>query len=56
MSLIWGPLAWRALPVVLVLVWFLALIGGFSAGGAVHLLLVTGLAVFGYQLLDGRSA
>ena len=56
MSPIWGPLAWRGLPVFLVLVWFLALIGGFSAGGALHLLLVAALAVLGYQLLNGPSA
>jgi hypothetical protein len=51
----WGPLAWRGLPVILVLAWFLVLIGGYSAGGAVHLLLLAALAVFGYQLWDGRS-
>jgi hypothetical protein len=54
-SPIWGPLAWRALPVILVLAWFLPLMGGFSAGGALHLLLVAALAVFAYQLWDGRS-
>jgi hypothetical protein len=55
MSPTWGPIAWRGLPVFLVLVWFLALIGGFSAGGALHLLLVAALAVFGYQLRDGQT-
>jgi len=51
-----AALAWRALPVVLVLAWFLALIGGFSAGGALHLLLVAAAVVFGYQLSKGPSA
>lgn len=56
MNPILAPLAWRALPVVLVMAWFLALIGGFSGGGAVHLLLVAAGVVFGYQLLKGSSA
>ncbi|MGZ6299555.1 MAG: hypothetical protein ACXWMN_03560 [Candidatus Limnocylindria bacterium] len=51
MSSGWGYLAWRSLPVVLVLAWFLLLIGGFSAGGLIHLILLAGIAVFGYQLL-----
>jgi len=46
----WEYLAWRSLPVVLVLAWFLALIGGFSFGGLVHLLLLAAVAVFSYQL------
>jgi hypothetical protein len=51
----WGYLAWRSLPVVLVLGWFLLLIGGFSAGGLIHLILLAGIAVFGYQLLQDPS-
>jgi hypothetical protein len=46
----WGYLAWRSLPVALVLAWFLLLIGGFNLVGLQHLLLVAGAAVFGYQL------
>jgi hypothetical protein len=46
----WSYLAWRSLPVLLALAWFLALIGGFSFGGLLHLLLLAALAVFGYQL------
>jgi len=56
MSPTWGPILWRGLPVILVLAWFLALIGGFSAGGALHLLLVAAAAVFAYQLLDHPAA
>jgi hypothetical protein len=51
----WALLAWRSLPVVLVLAWFLLLIGGFSLGGLLHLLLLAGIAVFGYQLSASRS-
>jgi hypothetical protein len=51
-----APLAWRALPVILVLAWFLALIGGFSLGGLLHLLLVAAAGVFAYQLMSGSSA
>ncbi len=50
MSPAWEHLVWRTLPVLLVLAWFLALIGGFSFGGLVHLLLLAAVAVFGYQL------
>jgi len=39
-----------------VLAWFLLLIGGFSAGGLLHLLLVAAGGVFAYQLVSGRSA
>ena len=55
MSPTWGPILWRGLPVILVLAWFLPLIGGFSAGGAVHLLLVAAGAVFAYQLYERPS-
>ena len=47
----WQHLAWRSLPVVLVLAWFLLLIGGFSAAGLVHLILLAAIAVFAYQLV-----
>jgi hypothetical protein len=52
----WSYLAWRSLPVVLVLAWFLLLIGGFSAGGLIHLILLAGIVVFGYQQRADRSA
>jgi len=52
----WRFLAWRSLPVVLMLAWFLLLIGGFSAGGLLHVVLLAGIAVFGYQLLADRSS
>jgi hypothetical protein len=51
----WEYLAWRSLPVVLVLAWFVLLIGGFGLGGLLHLLLLAGIAVFGFQLLADRS-
>ena len=52
----WQYLAWRSLPVVLVLAWFLLLIGGFGFGGLVHVLLLAAIAVFGYQLRADRSS
>jgi hypothetical protein len=52
----WSYLAWRSLPVVLVLAWFLLLIGGFSVGGLIHLILLAGIVVFGYQQRADRSA
>ena len=55
MSPAWAQLAWRSLPIVLVLVWFLGLIGGFGAGGLLHLLLLAAAAVFGYQLRSDVS-
>ena len=55
MSPAWEYLAWRSLPVVLVLAWFLLLIGGFSLGGLLHVLLVAGIAIFGYQSMADRS-
>ena len=51
----WAGLAWRAVPVVLVLAWLLALIGGFSAGGLVHLLLPGALASFWWVPIRGES-
>lgn len=56
MSPEWRFLAWRSLPVVLMLAWFLLLIGGFSASGLLHVVLLAGIAVFGYQLLADRSS
>jgi len=52
----WQYLAWRSLPVVLVLAWFLLLIGGFGFGGLLHVLLLAAIAVFGYQLRSDRSS
>jgi hypothetical protein len=52
----WQHVAWRALPVVLVLVWFLLLIGGFSFAGLIHLILAAAIAVFGYQVVNDSSA
>ena len=52
----WQYLAWRSLPVLLVLAWFLLLIGGFSIGGLLHVLLLAGIAIFGYQLMADRSS
>ena len=56
MSPAWSYLAWRSLPVVLVLAWFLLLIGGFSLGGLIHLILLAAIAVFGYQVMGANSA
>ena len=56
MSPAWSYLAWRSLPVVLVLAWFLLLIGGFFVGGLIHLILLAGIGVFAYQLMgDGPN-
>ena len=55
MSADWDYLAWRSVPVVLVLGWFLLLIGGFSFGGLVHLPLLAAVIVFGYQLRSDAS-
>jgi hypothetical protein len=46
----WGYLAWRSLPLVLVLAWFLILIGGFNLAGVQHLILLGAVGVFGYQV------
>ena len=51
MSEAWGELGWRALPVALLLIWFVLLIGGISAGGLVHLMLVAALGLAAYQLV-----
>ncbi len=55
MSPAWSHLAWRSLPLLLVLAWFLALIGGFGLGGLLHLLLLAAVAIFGYQLWSDAS-
>lgn len=55
MSEEWSYLAWRSLPVVLVLVWFLLLIGGFSLGGLVHVFLLAAIGVFGYQVRSSQT-
>lgn len=51
----WAGLAWRAVPVVLVLAWLLALIGGFSAGGLVHVLILGALASLAWDPTGGRT-
>lgn len=56
MSPEWRFLAWRSLPVVLMLAWFLLLIGGFSFAGLIHLLLLAGIGVFAYQVVTDSSA
>ena len=53
MSPAWQSLGWRSLPVVLLLAWFLLLIGGFSLGGLLHVILLAAIGVFAYQLLAG---
>lgn len=55
MSATRSELAWRATPAALVVAWFLLLIGGFSFGGLVHLLLLAAIASFGYQAVSDRS-
>ena len=55
MSPAWQYLAWRSLPVVLVLAWFLLLIGGFSFAGLIHLVLLAAIAVFAYQMVNDSS-
>jgi hypothetical protein len=40
--------------IVLVLLWALGLIGGYTVGGLVHLLLVIALVVLVLRLLSGR--
>ena len=53
MSSGWGLVAWRGLPVLLVMAWFLLLIGGISIGGLIHLLLLAAVILVGYQLMSG---
>jgi len=52
----WQYLAWRSVPVVLLLAWFLLLIGGFSLGGMLHIILLGAIGVFAYQLLADRTS
>lgn len=56
MSPAWQYLAWRSLPVVLLLTWFVLLIGGFSFGGLLHIVLLAAALVFGYQLRNDASS
>ena len=56
MSPAWEHLLWRSLPVVLVLFWFVALIGGYGLGGLIHLLLVAAVVIFGVQLRSDAPA
>ncbi len=51
----WSYLAWRSLPVVLVLAWFLLLIGGIGLGGLTHLILLAGIGVFAYQQMAEQA-
>lgn len=47
---------WKsAVSVVLVLVWFLALIGGYGLGGWLHLLLPIALVAFFWDSLRGQT-
>jgi len=48
-------MARSAAAVVLVLVWFLALIGGYGLGGWLHLLLPIALVIFFWDPLRGRT-
>ena len=52
----WDELTWGAVPVMLVLVWFLALIGGFSLGGLIHLLLLVALAALLWNPMRDRCS
>jgi hypothetical protein len=51
----WAWLAWRGLPLLLVLAWFVGLIGGISVGGLLHLVLLAAIALFGYQVVTDSS-
>lgn len=51
-----ATLAWRAVPVVLVTAWLLALIGGFSLGGFVNLLIPLAIGAYLWDPTRGRSA
>ena len=52
----WSHLAWRALPVALIVAWFLFLIGGFGLGGLLHLLLLAAVGIFTFQIRGDRTA
>lgn len=40
--------------IILIVLWALGLVGGYTLGGALHLLLVVALVVFAIRLLSGR--
>lgn len=42
--------------IVLVILWALGLVGGFQAGGLIHLLLMIALVVIVLRVLSGRQA
>ena len=44
---------WTILVILLVL-WLLGLVSGYTAGGVIHLLLVIALVVFLLQIISGR--
>ena len=56
MSEAWRLLGWQALPAALLLLWFVLLIGGISAGGLVHVVLVAAIGLFAYQRVTGSGA
>jgi hypothetical protein len=39
---------------VLVVLWLLGMVGGYAAGGLIHLLLVVAVIVFLFNMLTGR--
>ena len=41
---------------ILLVLWALGLVGGYTMGGFIHALLVIALIVFVFQLLTGRRA
>ena len=45
-----------ALFIVLLVIWILGLVASFTAGGLIHLLLITALAVLIIQLTTGNHA
>ncbi len=42
------------LAVVLVILWLLGVVSSFTAGGAIHLLLIVAVAIFLVRMLAGR--
>jgi hypothetical protein len=52
----WAELGWRALPAVLLTAWLLALIGGFSLGGLVNVLVPLAIAALWWNPMRDRSA
>lgn len=44
------------LAIVLIVLWALGLLGGFAAGGLLHILLVIALIVIVLRVLSGRRA